>query len=126
MGQPRRSERGGLNPETCPVTAAMAVIAGKWAGMVWWRLSDGPRTAAELLESIPGVSRKMIAEQLRVFEEQGIAVATAPMPGDGVQTPYSLTEHGRRLAAVWKAIAEWGEEHLEREGAAAEALAASR
>jgi DNA-binding HxlR family transcriptional regulator len=112
MGQVRRSERG-LNPGSCPVTAAMEVIAPKWAGEVWKQLAqgDGPRGSEELLRSIPGLSRKMLTEQLREFESAGVVrreVDRSTPP----RVSYALTEHGRALGAVWTAIWAWGNAHL--------------
>ena len=113
MGQPRRTERG-LNPGSCPITMAMAVIAPKWAGEVWKQLAMGDaagRGSEELHRSIPGISRKMLTEQLREFE----AAAVVRRDVDRSVPPrvtYSLTEHGRALGDVWGAIWAWGDSHL--------------
>ena len=102
MGQPRRAERG-LNPGSCPVTSAMAVIAPKWAAEVWKQLAVGDaagRGSEELRRAVPGVSRKMLTEQLREFEAAGVVrreVDERVPP----RVTYSLTVHGRALGAVW-------------------------
>jgi DNA-binding HxlR family transcriptional regulator len=115
MGQPKRSERG-LDPLRCPVTAAMTVICPKWAAEVWKQLSYGPRRSEDLRRSIPGISRKMLTEQLREFAAQGV-VARSESPAMPPTVVYALTAHGRALEEIWNAVHAWGLRHLDRRGA---------
>lgn len=118
MGQPKRAERG-LNPGTCPLTAAVSVVAPKWAAAVWYQLSASgaggrrARRTEDLRRAIPGITRKMLVEQLRQFEAEGI-VRRVVRPGRPPRVEYSLTEHGRVLWRVWDALWRWGEAHRER------------
>ena len=117
MGQPKRAERG-LNPGTCPLTAAVSVIAPKWAAAVWYQLSSSgaggrrARRTEDLRRAIPGITRKVLIEQLRHFEAEGIVkrVVRASKPPE---VEYSLTDHGRVLWRVWDALWRWGEVHLD-------------
>jgi DNA-binding HxlR family transcriptional regulator len=117
MGQPKRGERG-LNPGTCPLTTAVSVIAPKWAAAIWYQLSKHgaggrrSRRTEDLRRAIPGITRKMLVEQLRQFEVDGV-VARMVKPSKPPQVEYSLTQHGRDLWKIWDAMWHWGTAHLE-------------
>jgi DNA-binding HxlR family transcriptional regulator len=106
------------DPERCPFTATWSVIGGKWKGILWWRLANGLGRFGELQRAVPQITRKMLAAQLRELERDGIVrrVAYDEVPP---RVEYSLTEHGRSLAPVVRAICEWGGGHLERRALAA-------
>jgi DNA-binding HxlR family transcriptional regulator len=92
----------------------MAVIAPKWAGEVWKQLAMGPaaaRGSEELRRAIPGISRKMLTEQLRQFEAEGI-VSRAVDGSNPPRVSYALTDHGRAMGPLWKEIWLWGDAHL--------------
>jgi DNA-binding HxlR family transcriptional regulator len=118
MGQPKRAERG-MNPGTCPLTTTVSIIAPKWAAAVWYQLSSSgaggrrARRTEDLRRSIPGITRKMLVEQLRHFEAEGLVERTVK-PGKPPQVEYMLTDHGRILWPVWDAMWKWGQAHLER------------
>jgi DNA-binding HxlR family transcriptional regulator len=99
------------DPERCPFTATWRVIGGKWKGVIWWRLSNGLGRFAELERAIPQVSRKMLVQQLREMERDGVVhrEVYASVPS---RVEYSLTEHGRSLAPVMEVICSWGVSHL--------------
>ena len=98
-------------PDRCPFTATWRIIGGKWKGIIWWRLSRGLCRFNELRRAIPQVSQKMLTQQLREMERDGIVQRTVfeEMPP---RVEYSLSDHGRSLAKVVDVICEWGADHL--------------
>ncbi len=100
----------------CPWRAALAALGGKWKGLILWRLEEGPRRFGELRRLIDGVTEKMLAEQLRELEEDGLLHRR-----DYEETPprveYSLTNYGREALSVVYAMTRWGAGHLERRDA---------
>jgi DNA-binding HxlR family transcriptional regulator len=100
----------------CPVEAAIDVIGGKWKPLILWWLHQRTYRFAELRRLIPGITEKMLAQQLRELEADGIvdrcAYATVPP-----KVEYSLTEYGRSLKQALQAICEWGRVHMHRIGA---------
>jgi DNA-binding HxlR family transcriptional regulator len=102
-----------FDPDYCPFTAAWRVIGGKWKGVLWWRLSLGIGRFGQLQRSIPQISKKMLAHELRELERDGL-VQRRDVPGSVPMVEYSLTEYGQSLAPVVATICEWGQRHLER------------
>jgi DNA-binding HxlR family transcriptional regulator len=105
----------------CPVEAAIDVIGGKWKPLILWWLNQRTCRFAELRRLIPGITEKVLTQQLRELEADGIvgrrAFATVPP-----KVEYSLTEYGSSLKRALKAICEWGELHMQRIGAVQEPL----
>ena len=99
--------------ESCPVYTAMRVINGRWKPMMVWRLTDPDRRFGDLHRSMPGVSAKMLRQQLKEFETDGIVtrhvVAERPL-----HVEYRLTPYGRTLGPVFDALGAWGARHLRR------------
>lgn len=102
-----------FEPDHCPFTAAWRVIGGKWKGVLWWRLSLGIGRFLQLQRSVPQISKKMLAQELRDLERDGV-VQRRDVPGSVPTVEYSLTEYGRTLGPVMAAICGWGQRHLER------------
>ena len=100
-------------PDACPFTATWRVIGGKWKGIIWWRLSHGLSRFGELQRAIPQVARKVLTEQLRELERDGVVhrEVFAQVPP---RVEYSLTEYGHSLAPVIDTICQWGASHLTR------------
>jgi DNA-binding HxlR family transcriptional regulator len=75
-----------------------------------WILKDGRKRFGEIKRMIPSVTQKMLTQQLRELEDDGIihreVYAVVPP-----RVEYNLTEYGLTLLPVLKAMAEWGESH---------------
>jgi len=95
----------------CPVTAAISIIGGKWKPIILWILFQGTRRFGELKRMIPKITQKMLTQQLRELERDGI-VHRKVYPVVPPKVEYSLTERGRTLDPVLQAMAEWGNTHL--------------
>jgi DNA-binding HxlR family transcriptional regulator len=100
----------------CPVEAAVDVFGGKWKALILWWLQQRTWRFAELRRQIPGITEKMLTQQLRELEADGI-VDRRVYPTVPPRVEYSLTEYGRSLKRALKAICDWGRNHMERTGA---------
>jgi DNA-binding HxlR family transcriptional regulator len=101
----------------CPVEAAIDVIGGKWKALILWWLHQRTWRFAELRRQIPEVTEKMLTQQLRELETDGI-VDRKVYPTVPPKVEYSLTEYGRSLKRALRAICDWGQIHMKRIGAA--------
>jgi DNA-binding HxlR family transcriptional regulator len=99
----------------CPLTAAIAATGGKWKLIILFWLAEAPRNFGELRQLMPGVSQKVLTEQLRELMADDIVARerTGPVPAP---VRYSLTNYGRSLNPIVEAIRTWGRGHIERFG----------
>ncbi len=95
----------------CPVKATANALAGKWKVLIVWQLSFGALRFAELRNLLPGVSDKVLTEQLRELEADGIVGRTV-QAGNMPRVQYALTGPGAELIQVMKAMCDWSVKHL--------------
>ncbi|WP_372500523.1 winged helix-turn-helix transcriptional regulator [Mumia quercus] len=101
-------------PYVCGLDAAMDVVSGKWKALILWELhAHGTRRYAEIRRGLPGVSHKVLTQQLREMETDGL-VRREVFPEVPPRVEYSLTEHGVSLNAALDALGDWGVERIER------------
>jgi len=94
----------------CALTAALAAIGGRWKLFIVYRLADGPRHFAALRRSLPDMSAKVLAQQLRELQADGLVSRerSGPVPAC---VHYALTSHGRSVLPVAEEIRRWGMAH---------------
>ena len=96
---------------------AIAVISGRWKPMILQRLARGPHGFGELQRAMPRVTAKVLREQLRQLEADGLVTRRALQPARlGVR--YRLTPYATTLNPVFTALRRWGVGHLQRRDAA--------
>lgn len=100
----------------CPVDVTLSMISGKWKPMILWLLTTGPQRFSDLQSAMPLVAHKVLAQQLRQLEADGvirrIMRENLPTPGG-----YQLTAFGRTLRPALNALANWGKTHHQSIGA---------
>ena len=109
-----------MNPNECPVSAAVQVIGGKWKPVILFNLRDGAKRFSELRRAIPAATQKMLTQQLRELESDGI-IDRKVFPVIPPHVEYSLSAHGRTLRSVLGAMCDWGQKHrahMQRRGVA--------
>jgi len=99
----------------CPLTAALAAIGGKWKLILIYWLADAPTHFAGLRRKMPGISQKVLIEQLRQLQADGLVDRRAARRA-GQPVVYSLTPDGRSLVPVVESVRRWGRSHLGRQG----------
>jgi DNA-binding HxlR family transcriptional regulator len=97
-------------PFTCGLEAALVVIGGKWKPLILFHLVSGKRRFGELRRLVAGVSEKMLIQQLRELQADGI-VERADFKEIPPKVEYSLTPLGRSLAEALHPLCEWGSAH---------------
>jgi DNA-binding HxlR family transcriptional regulator len=99
--------------DRCPYKAALDVVGGRWKGLLIWRLSVEPLRTGELRKLIPDITQKMLTQQLRALENEGV-VARTVYPEVPPKVVYRLTDYGRSVVPVVMGLTEWGNAHVER------------
>ena len=107
-------ERARPNPvEGCPLTAALTAIGGKWKLIIIYWLAESPKHFAALRKSMPGISQKVLTQQLRELMSDGLvnreAKGAVPAP-----VVYSLSDYGRSVLPLVEDVRKWGRAHLSR------------
>ncbi|WP_217562525.1 helix-turn-helix domain-containing protein [Paenibacillus sp. GbtcB18] len=95
-----------------PVEATLEVIGGKWKVVILCYLTKGTRRTGQLKRLMPGITQKMLTQQLRELENDGIIrrVIYNQVPP---RVEYSLTEYGQTLSETLDALCKWGETHID-------------
>jgi DNA-binding HxlR family transcriptional regulator len=91
----------------CPAEMTLSVIGGRWKVPILYHLSHGVKRFSELQRSMNGVTQKVLTQQLREMERDGILhrEVFAQVPP---KVEYSLTGWGKSLKPVIDAMCEWG------------------
>jgi DNA-binding HxlR family transcriptional regulator len=98
----------------CPLTAALAAIGGKWKLIILYWLAESPKHFAALRRVMPGISQKVLTQQLRELVSDGIVQR---QPKGAIPSPveYSLTEYGLSVMPLVEDVRLWGRGHLARQ-----------
>ena len=99
----------------CPVEATLVLIGGKYKALILFHLVEGALRFSELHRLIPQATPKMLTQQLRELEGDGL-VHREIFPVIPPRVEYSLTEFGRSIRPVLESMYEWGSRCLERKG----------
>lgn len=96
---------------SCGLDATLRVIAGKWKPLILYFLLQGPTRYGELKRAVRGVSDKMLIQQLKELEADGLIVRT-----DYKEVPprvdYALTALGLGLTKALEPLCVWGTNNM--------------
>ena len=95
----------------CPVEAALSLISGKYKCIILWHLMQRTHRYGELHRLIPQATPKMLTQQLRELEADGV-IHREVYPVVPPRTEYSLTEFGWSLSPIIEAMCDWGKENM--------------
>lgn len=96
----------------CPVATTVQLIGNKWKLLILRNLLAGTQRFNEIRKTIPGISQKVLTENLRSMEEDGIITRTvyAEVPP---RVEYSLSDLGKTMRPIIKAMEVWGTNYKE-------------
>nr|WP_235937796.1 helix-turn-helix domain-containing protein [Pseudoroseicyclus tamaricis] len=96
------------------IARVLKIIGGRWKLLILFELFPGrPRRFSELERALPGVSQKMLTQQLRQLEEDGL-VHRQIYPEVPPRVEYSLTDWGQSLCPQLDGLLAWQEARPER------------
>lgn len=95
----------------CSVEAAIGLIDGKWKSIILFHLMDGTLRFNEIRRLIENVTPRMLTNQLRELEEDGLIVRKvyAQVPP---KVEYSLSPLGRSMKPILMALKRWGDANI--------------
>lgn len=104
---PSCEELDGVPPPACPVDVALDTLRGRWTALIIGEFRYGDRSFSELRDGLPRLSDKVLTERLQQLTANGVLerTRTSAYPP---RVSYSLTDRGRALVPVLRALWEWG------------------
>lgn len=91
----------------CEKELTLNIIGGKWKMLILWHLGrEGTKRFGELKSLMPGITQRMLVNQLRELEEDHI-VHREVYPVVPPKVEYSLTELGESLTPILEAMYDW-------------------
>lgn len=95
---------------SCPIGGTLEVIAGRWKSEILWHLNDGPMRFNALQRKVGQVSQKMLSQQLRELQRDGMVTRTQyeEIPP---RVEYALTEFSKTLGPIFKMMVDWSAEN---------------
>lgn len=93
------------------VEATLEVIGGKWKCVILCHLTHGKKRTNELKRLMPNITQKMLTQQLRELEEDGVInrIVHHQIPP---KVEYELSEYGWSLQTILDSLCAWGENHI--------------
>lgn len=96
----------------CAAARALDDVGDRWTLLIVRELLAGPRRYTDLHADMPGVSTDMLASRLKDMERDDL-VTRRRLPPPASAYVYELTERGRDLLPVLRALAAWGARALD-------------
>lgn len=96
----------------CSIGFTMTVIGSKWRAIILWHITKHPFIRyGRLKKSIPNISHKILSQELKALEADGLVQRTAyaEIPP---RVEYSLTERGKSLEKVLTELCLWGRKYM--------------
>lgn len=100
-------------PAWCPIEVSLEVIGGLWKVIIVRELLEGTRRYSQLHRALKRVTHKMLAQQLRELERDGV-VNRKVYPQVPPKVEYSLTPLGRGLSPMLDSMHAWGDRVIAR------------
>nr|WP_324603697.1 helix-turn-helix domain-containing protein [Paenibacillus curdlanolyticus] len=96
------------------VEATLEVIGGKWKCVILCHLTHGKKRTSDLKRLMPGITQKMLIQQLKELVDDGIInrISYNQVPP---KVEYELSEYGSSLKSILNMLCEWGETHIIKE-----------
>lgn len=100
-----------LKYETCPMGLVQRLLSGKWKILVLWFLSGRVMRFNDIRKKLPGVTQKMITQQLRSLENDHL-IFRHVYPVVPPKVEYGLTPLGEKIIPILEMMHAFGVEYL--------------
>jgi DNA-binding HxlR family transcriptional regulator len=96
----------------CSLDYGMSLIKGKWKAVIICHLKESPTRFLELQRKLPGISQKVLTENLKKMENDKI-VKKIVFPEIPPRVEYSLTGTGAELFKILNNLQNWSNSYIE-------------
>lgn len=113
MAQRKENSTNSLNNKIlteCPMSFTIEMIGGRWKTIILYQLRNEPLRFGQLKKMLPYTTEKMLIQQLKQLELDGLVVRDAKeiIPP---HVEYYLSESGKSLIPILTSMSEWGTIH---------------
>lgn len=99
--------------EACPIGGSINIFGGKWKPEILYFLNQSPRRFNELKRLIPGVTQRMLTQQLRELERDGI-INRRQYLEIPPKVIYSMTDLGLSLIPIFNQLEKWNVKNMKK------------
>jgi DNA-binding HxlR family transcriptional regulator len=97
---------------TCPIDVSLHFINGKWKILILAHLHRFVKKSfSEIRDNMPGVSEKMLTQQLKQLESDGL-IKKIVLSLKPYRVEYTLTQSGESFAPLYEFLSQWGIQYL--------------
>ena len=91
----------------CPIGGSIDIFGGKWKPEILYFLNQSPKRFNELRRLIPNVTQRMLTQQLRELERDGL-IHREQFLEIPPKVVYSMTRLGHSLIPIFNQLEKWG------------------
>ncbi|MEN7551680.1 helix-turn-helix domain-containing protein [Rapidithrix thailandica] len=94
--------------EYCSASKTLSMISGRWKLSLLFALFDQELSYSEFKNTLPGISDRMLSNQLKQLEEDGLLLKHVSKPG----VYYTLSDQGKSLKPILLQLSGWGKQNI--------------
>ena len=102
-----------VTEQPCPIGGSINIFGGKWKPEILYFLYQSPRRFNELRRLIPKVTQRMLTQQLRELERDGI-ISRQQYLEIPPKVIYSMTDLGLSLIPIFNKLEEWNSKNMKK------------
>lgn len=101
-----------IREEICSLTITQNVLQGRWKPLLIWYISLQPQRFGELTRLLPGISKGILAKQLKELEDDGL-IQKEIFDELPFKVEYTLTALGEQILPVIAVMQDWGKKYID-------------
>jgi len=95
----------------CHLDLGMEILKGKWKSLILYHLTEEPVRFLELQRRVEGISQKVLNEQLKALESEGL-VNKKIYPEVPPRVEYFISKKGAELMPALRIITDWAQKYM--------------
>ena len=105
-----QKREGNVFAKICPSREVISRLSGKWSILILALLKEKPKRFNEIKNEIEGISQKVLTENLRSLERDGL-ISRKVYTQNAVRVEYKVTTESKELLRIVKLFTNWSEQN---------------
>lgn len=93
--------------------SSFVLLGGKWRALILWHLIQEKLRFSQIQKIVPGISKKVLSEHLRILEQNELIERTV-YPEVPPRVEYNITAKGKTLSQPLEYLENWARENMEK------------